>query len=127
MNYPAWYGVLVGILMIIQWTFSIATGGVPEFETTPWAIGFHLAGEISTALMLIIGGIASLRFIHWGKPILLAGLGMVIYSEIVSPGYFADQGQWAMVALFAVLLFGAVWGVMKLLSTSTNARTGIRS
>jgi len=115
MKFPAWYGIAVGILMIAQWIFSIVTGGVPEFETTPWAIGLHLAAEFSTALMLFIGGITLLRSKVWGKPILLVGLGMVIYSEIVSPGYFAEQSQWAMVAMFAVLLFGAVCAVVSLL------------
>lgn len=115
MKYPAWYGIAVGILMIAQWIFSIVTNSVPEFETTPWAISFHLAAEFLTALMLIIGGIAVLRSATWGKIILLVGLGMVIYSEIVSPGYFAERGQWALVVMFAVLLFGAVFGVMSML------------
>jgi len=115
MKYPAWYGILVGILMIAQWIFSIVTGGVPEFETTPWAISFHLAAEFSTALLLIVGGIATLEPKIWGKQVLLVGLGMVIYSEIVSPGYFAEQGQWAMVAMFAIILFGAVYAVLSLL------------
>ncbi len=115
MKYPAWYGIAVSFLMIAQWALSIITGGVPEFETAPWAIGFHLAAGLSTALMLILGGIASLKPIDWGKQILLVGLGMVIYSEIVSPGYLAQQGQWAMVAMFAFLLFGSTFAVMSLL------------
>lgn len=116
MKYPAWYGILIGFFMIVQWIFSIVTGGVPEFETTPWAIGFHLAAEMSTALMLIFGGISTLKSIVWGKQILLVGLGMVMYSEIVSPGYFAEQAQWAPVAVFAILLLGAAYAVMSLLT-----------
>lgn len=115
MKYSAWYGILVGFLMVIQWMFSIISGGVPEFKTTPWAIGFHLAAEFFTALMLIAGGIATLRSNIWGKSILFIGLGMVIYSEIVSPGYFAEQAQWALVVMFAILLFGALIAVMSLL------------
>ena len=45
MKFPAWYGILVGALMIAQWTFSIAAGGVPEFQSSPWEIAFHLAAE----------------------------------------------------------------------------------
>ena len=101
--------------MVAQWIFSIISGGVPEFETAPWAIGFHLAAEVSTALVLIIAGVAFLKSVSWGKPLLLTGLGMVIYSEIVSPGYFAQQSQWAIVAMFAILLFGATWAVMSIL------------
>jgi len=31
-------------------------------------------------------------------------LGMLLYTVIVSPDYFARLGQWAMVAIFALLL-----------------------
>jgi hypothetical protein len=95
---------------------SILSGGVPEFQTEPWRIGFHLAAEFSTAVMLIIGGIAVLRSAIWGRPDLLIGLGMIIYSEIVGLGYFAQLGQWPMVAMFIVLLAGAIWSVFVLLS-----------
>ena len=115
MKFPAWYGILVGLLMITQWTFSILAGSVPEFQNAPWEIAFHLAAEFSTALVLLLGGIAMLRSIAWSRAVLLLGLGMVIYSEIVSPGYFAQLNQWAFVAMFAVLLFGAVWSSMLLL------------
>ncbi len=114
MKYSAWYGILVGFFMIAQWIFSIVTGGVPEFRTTPWAITFHLAAEFSTALMLLVGGIALLGAKAWSRQVLLTGLGMVIYSEIVSPGYFAEQSQWALVLMFAVLLLGAVFAVISL-------------
>src|SRR5215208_7308386 len=108
MKFPAWYGILVGLLMIAQWAFSILSSGVPEFQTAPWEIAFHLAAEWATALILIIGGLADLRTTSWAKQVLLVGLGMVIYSEIVSPGYFAQGGQWPLVAMFTVLLCGAV-------------------
>ena len=115
MKFPAWYGIGVGFLMIAQWAFSILASGVPEFENAPWAIAFHLAAEMSTAVVLIIGGIAALRSVTWSKSVLLLGLGMVIYSEIVSPGYFAQLNQWAFVAMFAVLLLGAALAVTQLL------------
>ncbi|MBN1452311.1 MAG: hypothetical protein JW963_14950 [Anaerolineales bacterium] len=115
MKFSAWYGIVVGFLMIAQWTFFIATGSVPELQTEPFRIAFHLAAEFTSALMLIASGIATLKSIAWGKNALLVGLGMVVYSEIVSPGYFAQLGQWALVTMFAVLLFGAIFAVMRLL------------
>ena len=115
MKFAAWYGIIVGFIMIAQWIFFLTTGSVPELQTEPWRIALHLAAECTTALMLIVSGIAALKSAAWGRKVLLVGLGMVIYSEIVSPGYFAQLGQWALVAMFAVLLFGAVSGVMKLL------------
>lgn len=115
MKFPAWYGILVGFLMIAQWTFSILSGGVPEFQTEPWRIAFHLAAEAVTAFVLIVGGVAALKSIGWARQVLLVGLGMVIYSEIVSPGYFAQLGQWVFVMMFAMILIGAAFAVMLLL------------
>jgi hypothetical protein len=88
---------------------------VPEIQTTPWAIGFHMTAELCLALALLIGGIAILRSKSWGEKALLAALGMAIYSEINSPGYFAQLSQWALVAMFALVLFGAVIAVMMIL------------
>jgi phosphate/sulfate permease len=42
---------------------------------------------------------------------------MAIYSEINSPGYFAQRGQWALVGMFAALLVGAIWSVIMLLKS----------
>jgi hypothetical protein len=108
MKFAAWYGIVVGVLMIVQWMITILTGGVPEFQTEPWRISFHLAAEFATAIALIASGTATLTGKPWGIPLLLAALGMVIYSEIASPGYFAQQGQWAFVVMFAVVLLGAL-------------------
>jgi hypothetical protein len=118
MKFPAWYGIVVGVLMIAQWAFSIVSGGVPKFQTEPWRIGFHLVAEFSTAILLILDGIAVLRSAAWGRTVLTIGLGMVIYSEIVSPGYFAQVDQWPMVGMFIILLGGAIWSVIALLSTN---------
>jgi hypothetical protein len=120
MRFSAWYGILVGALMIGQWAFSIVSGGVPEFQTAPWEIAFHLAAEISTALMLMGGGIALLKSTTRAKSILLVALGMVIYSEIVSPGYFAQLGQWPLVVTFGILLIGAVIAAGQLLNGGEN-------
>jgi hypothetical protein len=122
MKFSAWYGILVGSLMIAQWTFSILSGGVPEFQTEPWRIAFHLVAETATALILIIGGITTLKSIVWAKQILLVGLGMVMYSEIVSPGYYAQLGQWVFVLMFVILLLGAVVSVMQVLSENPARR-----
>jgi hypothetical protein len=115
MKFSAWYGITAGALIILQWIFFITTDAVPELQTTPWAIGFHIAAEILLALTLLASGIAALRSKSWGGKALLVGLGMAIYSEINSPGYFAQHGQWALVVMFAALLFGATFSVMLLL------------
>ncbi len=115
MRFSAWYGVGVGTLIILQWIFFAATRAVPEFQTTPWAIGFHLIAELLLASSLMISGVATLRLKPWGGKVLLVALGMAIYSEINSPGYFAQPGQWALVVMFALLLVCATTAVMMIL------------
>jgi hypothetical protein len=103
MKFAAWYGILVGVLMLVQWGSFLATGQVPELRAAPLRIAFHLAGEGLTAMGLFISGIALLKRKSWAKKVYLVVSGMLIYSVIASPGYFAQQGQWPMVAMFSVL------------------------
>jgi hypothetical protein len=120
MKFPAWYGIGVGALILLQWIFFLATGSVPEIQTAPWEIALHISAEMVLALALLTGGVATLRSTRWGEKVLFVALGMAVYSEINSPGYFAQLGQWSLVAMFALLLFGAVWSVMTLLKTGNN-------
>jgi len=111
MKFAAWYGIGVGCLVIVQWLFFILSGSVPELRSEPVRIAFHLAAEFLMAAALIASGAGALRGHKWARPLLLAALGMAIYSEIVSPGYFAQQGQWPLVGMFALLLAGALVSV----------------
>jgi hypothetical protein len=120
MKFPAWYGISVGILILLQWVFFLVTGSVPELQTAPWEIGHHMAAELLLAVGLLTGGIMTLRSMQPGWKILLAALGMAIYSEINSPGYFAQLGQWALVGMFAILLLAAAWSVRLILRAGNN-------
>ena len=102
MKFAAWYGILVGVLG--QWGMFLATGQVPELRSEPLHIAFHLAGEGLTATGLLVSGIALLKRKNWAKRVYLVAAGMLLYSVIVSPGYFAQQGQWPLVAMFGTLL-----------------------
>jgi len=113
--------LVVGSLMLAQWGFLLATGQVPELQAEPFRIAFHLAGEAATAIALIVSGAALLRRLKWGRPVSFVSLGMLIYTAIVSPGYFAQQGQWPLVAMFAVLLILALVS-LRLLARSEKHR-----
>jgi len=104
MKFAGIFSIVVGALMLAQWAFFIAAGQVPELQTEPYRIGFHLTAEAATALALIVSGIGLLNRRAWGRTLSLVALGMLIYTAIVSPGYFAQQGVWPLVGMFAVLL-----------------------
>lgn len=84
------------------------TDQIPELKTEPYRIAFHITGELLTAVLLIMAGVAVLTSLSWALPVYLVAIGMLIYTVIVSPGYFAQKRQWAWVVMFAVLLILAV-------------------
>src|SRR5690606_24851550 len=115
MKFAAWYALMVGLLMVGQWIFFLATGQVPELQTEPWRIYFHLAAEFVTAVGLIAGGVALLRNLAWAGAAYIPAAGMLLYSVIASPGCFAQQGAWTMVAMLALLLVLAIASIASVL------------
>lgn len=103
MKFSGIYAIAVGALMLAQWAFFLATGQVPELQSEPWRIALHLAAEFLTATGLIIAGWGVLCRSGWAAKTYLFFAGMLGYSVIASPGYFAQQGQWGLVAMFAIL------------------------
>jgi hypothetical protein len=108
MRVAGWFGIVIGLLITGQWAFFLRAGAIPELQTEPIRLGFHLAAEFVTALALIVSGVATLRADPWGRSGLLVALGMLLYTVIVSPGYFAQRGEWPLVAMFGVLLLSAL-------------------
>lgn len=100
----AWFAVLVGLGMIGQWAVSLGSRQVPELRTEPVRIAFHLVGEFATAAALITAGAGLILDAGWAPEVALVAMGMLLYTAIVSPGYFGQKGQWRMVAMFAVLV-----------------------
>jgi hypothetical protein len=110
MTYPAIFAIVIGILMIGQWTLSIVRRDVPGPDAG-YAAGrgsiemrFHWAAEFGTAVALEASGLGLLAAHAWAPPAYLVATGMLIYTVVNSPGYFAQQGQWAPVAMFGLIL-----------------------
>lgn len=104
MTFAAAFAIIVGIGMIGQWTFSLISKQVPEIQDEPIRIAFHIAAEMATALCLIVAGIGLIAAQHWGAHVFLVAVGMLFYTAIVSPGYFAQRGQWIWLGIFLVLI-----------------------
>ena len=104
MRFPGWFAIVVGAAMLVQWTMFLVSGNVPELRSEPIRLGFHLVAEFITAALLISSGVGVLRSQRWAKPLLLVALGMLLYTSIVGPGYFAQRGQLAFLAMFGLIL-----------------------
>ena len=124
MKFSAIYALCVGVLMLVQWAFFLLTGNVPELETAPWSIAFHLAAEFLTAIMLIISGVMLLKQHPLGKQIFLLAVGMVIYAMVNSAGYFAQSGDWVFVVMFGVLLALAGVSISRIMDRKKPSKSG---
>ena len=104
MVFPALFAIIVGLGMIGLWSMLLLTKQVPELETEPLRIRFHIAAEFITAIALLFGGVGLLSGQSWGQWIYLLATGMLLYTVIVSPGYYAEKGEWPFVGMFAAIL-----------------------
>ena len=118
MLFSAIFSIAVGVLMIVQWIITIARGNVQSLESGSTAgrgrteMMFHWVAEFGTALMLLSGGIGLLVNSTWAPILFYIAAGMLIYTVINSPGYFAQQGQWPMVVMFSAILILAIISII---------------
>jgi hypothetical protein len=68
------------------------TGSVPELQTEPVRIAFHLAAAFTTAALLVVGGLGVLILRKWGCHVSLLVLGVLRADMLVPHLYlFARQ------------------------------------
>lgn len=103
------YGIFTGLMMLALWTMLLSTGQMPELQTAPIETGFHLVNETTTALLLIVAGIAVLRNRPWGPPLYRFAAGMLLYASITAGGYYGQAGE---PVVTAILLTVAAIGVL---------------
>lgn len=96
------YAMVVGVFMIGFWGFLVATGQA-ELRERPWDMRFHLTAEFATAVLLLLSGAGAL--VGFLNPSVLGpvALGMLLYTVVNSPGFYAGKGNRPMVAMFGVL------------------------
>ncbi|MHA2005685.1 MAG: hypothetical protein ACXABO_02495 [Promethearchaeota archaeon] len=90
------YTIIIGIAMLCMWTLLLSKREVPELNTKPTQITFHLIAEFITSIILIIGGIGLILNQSWGVSIFFISIGMVIYSTINAAGFYGQLKDWPM-------------------------------
>jgi lipopolysaccharide export LptBFGC system permease protein LptF len=113
-RYAIVFALVMGAGMLGMWTMFFATGQVPEVRTEPIRLAFHLAAEGLTALALIAAAVSLGLRKPWARSLYLVAVGMLFYTVLVSPGYFAQLGQWPFVAMFAAFGVGGLVAVYAL-------------
>lgn len=98
------YALVIGIMMLLMWLFFIIAGMVPEFESKPAEISLHLAAEFITAGALIASALVMIKGHSSGKWLFPFSIGMLMYTLIVSPGYYIQSGDIPFVIMFGTLI-----------------------
>ncbi len=107
------YIIIIGIAMLSMWIFLLGKREVPELNTKPTQIYFHLIAELLTSIALIIGGIGLIMNQSWGVAIFFISIGMAIYSTINAAGFYGQLKDWPMFIILLVftiisLIFAAL-------------------
>ncbi len=98
------FAIVVGAGMLGIWVLQLLTGQARETQTAPIELALAIAADWTTAIALILTGAGLYRAKPWAQKMYLFALGMLDYSVIISSGYFAQQGNFGFVGMFAVLL-----------------------
>lgn len=88
--------------MIGIWTALLGTEQVPEINTEPIYLLYHLTAEFLTAITLLIGGFGLFANRKWGLEIYLVSMGMLLYAVLNAGGYYAQKSEWIMVGMFTL-------------------------
>lgn len=91
--------------MLCMWLMLLLKKEVPELNTKPTQIFFHLIAEFLTSIMLIIGGIGLLLNEFWGVTVFFISIGMAIYSTINAAGFYGQLKDWPMFITLLVFTF----------------------
>lgn len=118
MKFAGVYGIVVGILLLVQSAFFLETAQLSVLESDALRIVFHLAAEFVTAIVMIAGGTALLQRKAWAPRVYYLASGMMIYTVINSSGHFLQLGQWIFVGMLAVLLMLTVVSLGKVVRTA---------
>jgi peptidoglycan/LPS O-acetylase OafA/YrhL len=103
MKLLGWFLLVVGTAIAGLWIVLLSTGQVPEVDEDRVDIWFHIAAELATAALLVAAGVMVLRRRPSGRTVAAFALGALAYTSVNSPGYYAESGDHAMVALFGLL------------------------
>jgi hypothetical protein len=96
------YSIIIGVAMFCMWISFLITNQVPEINTALLKITYHLLAEFLTAILLLISGFGLFTKKSWGFHLYLISIGMLLYTVIVSAGYYANLGDMIMVGMFKV-------------------------
>ncbi len=114
------FSIAMGIMMLGTWAFLLLTDQFPEIRTLPLQSGYLLTAEFLTAAALIAGGYGVLTSRTWALPLLLVGIGELIYCTIRFAGELGQGGSLPGLIFFSAVAIGGL--IFASLLVVANAR-----
>jgi len=99
------FSIIMGSCMIIMWIVFISSNSVPEIQTKPLELTMHLTAEFITSISLIVGALGLLKEKLWANKVYFFSMGMLIYTLIMSSGYFLEKKEIPFFIMFMSFLF----------------------
>ena len=97
------YCIVVGLAMAAMWATDLRRGAWSRGDRSHAELALHLGAEFITAAWLIGGAAALFTFGRRAAPVIAVGMGMMLYTVVVSPGYFIARRELPAVGMFAAL------------------------
>ena len=97
------FAIIVGITMLGIWILQLLTGQATELQTALIEIALAITADWLTAVMLLVTGVGLILKHDWAHKLCLFALGMLVYSVLISSGYFGQLGDIIFVVLFAII------------------------
>jgi len=119
----AFFAIVMGIFIIGTWIIFYVTDSIPELKIEPVRIGMHLLAEALTGLGLIMGGYGLVENKKWGHNIHLVSMGMLLYTLIISPGYYAEKRNYLIVGIFSFFFLVNILLIILTIFTKKNLIT----
>lgn len=117
MSFAAIFSIIAGVLVIFQWRENLNRRAIQDPNKgykVRWVLtSLHSARLPNLPPPLCLFWLAQVCCLsRAGGSIYLLATGMFIYSAVNSPGYFVQQKNWAVVAVYAIALELAILGVI---------------
>ena len=97
------YAIFIGVAIIGLWIMLILKKQIPELETEPIEIYFHISAEMLMGIISVVSGIIVLVDLSWGSLLFLISSGFCLYSVVNSAGYYAQRKNWPFIGLFSTI------------------------
>jgi len=98
---------VIGVGIIGLWMMLLRTKQVPELETEPVAIKFHITAEMTMGILSLMSGIFLLIGLSLSTYFFILAQGLVIYAVINAAGYYGQRKQWPFVIMFGIILIAS--------------------